>query len=92
MKTRCGVCQSGSGLPLVICTECVSPRQVRTFCRRCRTRLSLTVAEAAQVMGYLGINFQISLGTVIVLLHRCPLCRSTEEPSHFPQRLFAIDA
>lgn len=92
MSEHCGICQGSSGFSLRICSACVGPNDIRTFCRRCRARVVLTEAEANELLELMGVDFELEIGTVMVFMHRCPVCKTLEEPSEYPQRLYAIDS
>lgn len=92
MNDSCGICQGARGPSLRICTDCISPIEVRTFCRRCRERVSLTEAEVGTLISLLGVDLKILPGTTIVFLKRCPLCRVPDEPGEYPQRFMTISA
>lgn len=88
----CAICQGAHRAALMICSECADPHAVKTYCRRCQTRLTLAPADVEQLMALMGVTRGIQPGTVIVFLFRCPVCRQSGEQSEYPQRLFAIDS
>jgi hypothetical protein len=70
----CSVCGTGSrNGHVMICTDCVSPDQVRTFCRKCNVRHNLTVNKAADLFGAAGINV-VKTGLVYCFDNGCPQC------------------
>lgn len=73
-SSLCSVCGTGSrDEHVVICTDCVSPDQVRTFCRKCNMRNSLTLKKAYDLFDAANTKV-VKTGLVYCFDNGCPQC------------------
>ena len=70
---QCAVCENGKTESVVfLCTECVHPDRVRTYCSGCGDRLDLSLEEAQTLFSHAGLS--ITKTGLVFRFIRCPMC------------------
>ena len=85
----CSVCDGRLAQePIILCSDCVHPDRVRTFCSHCELRLDLSLDEAIQLFAKSGLSLS-QAGVCLLFTDGCPDCTQTTECS--PPVIFTME-
>ena len=73
----CSVCDGRlAQVPIMLCTDCVHPDRVRTYCAACECRLDLSLEDARTLFSVAGLQVPWT-GIVLLFTSGCPTCGDT---------------
>ncbi len=79
MDHLCAVCEGGREQgEILLCTRCLHPSRVRTYCTRCTGRLDLSLEEAQTLFAH--ADLKIDRAGIVFRLNGCAVCQPHTSP------------
>jgi hypothetical protein len=84
----CSVCDGRrSQEPIILCSDCVHPHRVHTYCALCNVRLQLTLEEAQALFSHFNL-VPLRAGVTLLFHAGCPRCR---QDRCGPPKIYVLD-